>query len=1095
MDSGTEASASPSAVRKPPLISVIVPVYNVREYLGQCLESLTRQTDPRFEVVLVDDGSTDGGSEIIAEYCKANCNFRTFRQENAGLGAARNAGLKAASGELITFVDSDDWVSDDYVETLRREQAREDFDVVSAGFHRVTETGVLFDEEPKRLRKHVLQSGVALSHAESVLGVFSNSVAWGRLYKKGLLESHKLQFPGRLPHEDWFFTYKALMLCRSESATPDVLYYYRQREGALSKSVTTSHADTLIEQWRDAQRFLANISGRSIHHALVARRTIIALKGMSTRLESAPQQTRDYFGRTIARHRDRLIDAAEVLWRSDIAEDRRPELMNILEQCERLQMSNLPNAVSSSMARSADRTANLERYPRNEKPHPLPDVDRQRLAAFHNAYEGERCFIIGNGPSLNKHDLSKLEDEYTFAVNSFFYKTDETGFRPTFFVVEDNLVMGENIERIKSYVVPFKFFPIDYESLHPRDENVFFFHANWGYYVPSSPNFCIPRFSTDATKELFCGQTVTYINMQLAYFMGFREVYLIGMDFDYIIPKEHGRKGNWIFSTTDDPNHFHKDYFGKGKTWKDPKLDRVAVSYKLAKLAYEATGRKLCNASIGGKLEIFERIDYASLFLDTARDAGRGKPVRLEIVPHDAYAAIGTSDSNSRLAKSEARTSNKIPDAQADGSTPAAQAPSPAVIRPVYAAFGDRLMRRSPKAFALLRFTRRTLAGLWRRRAWVAPTALLLAGFAALGFLPALAGYQVAIWVAAAFAAVLFTLFYVALRVFHVANVATTLSAETAALRKQAADVQREIKFAAERQAVHAASLERANSGLRHRLESLAANLAAREARLQAEIAKTAKAAEERDAALKAQTAVLSGRTVGLDVVSAMRALRPLWTGESATQILETEKGVEHGHALMMAALIELEQAQPKSLKGKTLIEIGTTRERDPAQGSTEKFAIFTALTGMRLVSVDMDPKNIDHAKRILRFLNPVALAVAEKGEDFLAAWSGPVDFVYLDAFDFEHGKHSSERRERYKDILKTDINDEACWRMHAQCAEILIERMAKGGLVVLDDTWTDAEGAYAGKGKLAVPLLLESGFEIVARTSRTIALKRTDAP
>ena len=243
-----------------------------------------------------------------------------------------------------------------------------------------------------------------------------------------------------------------------------------------------------------------------------------------------------------------------------------------------------------------------------------PAPDSVKLAAFYNVFKGQRCFIIGNGPSLNKHDLSLLEGEFTFAVNGFFYKTKETGFRPTFFVVEDNAVMQENIEEIRAYEVPFKLFPTPYKELHQEGDNVYFFSMNRGFYEQSSPNYCIPRFSTDASKILYCGQSVTYINLQLAFFMGFTEVYLIGMDFDYIVPKEHIVTGNAILSTTDDPNHFHKDYFGKGKTWKLPKIDRVAVNYKMAKLAYESVGRKIYNATEGGKLEIFGRKSYGELF-------------------------------------------------------------------------------------------------------------------------------------------------------------------------------------------------------------------------------------------------------------------------------------------------------------------------------------------------------------------------------------------------------------------------------------------------------------------------------------------------
>ncbi|GGA29244.1 6-hydroxymethylpterin diphosphokinase MptE-like protein [Neptunicoccus cionae] len=256
----------------------------------------------------------------------------------------------------------------------------------------------------------------------------------------------------------------------------------------------------------------------------------------------------------------------------------------------------------------------LGSYPKQELYGNTPPPDGDELARFHNRFQGQRCFIVGNGPSLNQHDLSLLEGEYSFAVNSIYYKTRENGFRPTFFVVEDSSVMKENIGEIVAYEAPYKFFPTIYSKLHPKTPNTFFFEMNRGFYEKTSPNYAVPRFSTDASKVLYCGQSVTYINLQLAFFMGFTEVYLIGMDFDYVIPESHKRNGDNILSTTDDPNHFHKDYFGKGKTWKDPKLERVLMNYKMADLAYSAVGRTIYNATVGGKLEVFERVDYSSLF-------------------------------------------------------------------------------------------------------------------------------------------------------------------------------------------------------------------------------------------------------------------------------------------------------------------------------------------------------------------------------------------------------------------------------------------------------------------------------------------------
>lgn len=249
-----------------------------------------------------------------------------------------------------------------------------------------------------------------------------------------------------------------------------------------------------------------------------------------------------------------------------------------------------------------------------EEPYFFRFPDTSKLKALHNRFEGKRCFILGNGPSLNKCDLGKLKDEYSFGVNGIFYKTLECGYRPTFYVVEDSHVMKDNVDQINDYDAPFKLFPIDYKHHIKNRKNVIFFRMNTGFYQETSPNYCIPRFSADCSKRIYCGQSVTMINLQLAHYFGFEEVYLIGMDFDYKIPDTAQVIGNDIVSHGDDPNHFHPDYFGAGKTWHDPHLDRVLDSYKMMKVIYEATGRRIINATVGGKLEVFDRASYDSLF-------------------------------------------------------------------------------------------------------------------------------------------------------------------------------------------------------------------------------------------------------------------------------------------------------------------------------------------------------------------------------------------------------------------------------------------------------------------------------------------------
>ena len=123
-----------------------------------------------------------------------------------------------------------------------------------------------------------------------------------------------------------------------------------------------------------------------------------------------------------------------------------------------------------------------------------------------------------------------------------------------------------------------------------------------------------PYFSESAARQIWTGGTVSYIGMQLAYYFGAREVYLIGYDHSYKIPKDADVDGLAIKSNSDDPNHFHPDYFGKGYRWHDPLLSRMEEAYKKTKFVYERDGRSIKNATAGGKLEVFDRVDFHSLF-------------------------------------------------------------------------------------------------------------------------------------------------------------------------------------------------------------------------------------------------------------------------------------------------------------------------------------------------------------------------------------------------------------------------------------------------------------------------------------------------
>lgn len=240
--------------------------------------------------------------------------------------------------------------------------------------------------------------------------------------------------------------------------------------------------------------------------------------------------------------------------------------------------------------------------------------DSKDIKMFKNIHLGKRCFILGNGPSLNQVDFSLLEDEITFGFNGLFYMTDINGFSPSYYMVEDKAVIKDNLIRINDYNVGVSFFPTHYKDVLKKKDNRHFFKLNVGFYRNESPFFEQPRFSKDFSERAYAGQSVTMIALQLAYYMGFTEVYLLGMDFDYKIPDDARIDGDEIISSSNDLNHFHPDYFGKGKTWHDPKLNNVLASYRHHQLIYEHDHRKILNATKGGKLEVFERVNFDDIF-------------------------------------------------------------------------------------------------------------------------------------------------------------------------------------------------------------------------------------------------------------------------------------------------------------------------------------------------------------------------------------------------------------------------------------------------------------------------------------------------
>ena len=208
----------------------------------------------------------------------------------------------------------------------------------------------------------------------------------------------------------------------------------------------------------------------------------------------------------------------------------------------------------------------------------------------------------------------------------------------------------------------------------------------------------------------------------------------------------------------------------------------------------------------------------------------------------------------------------------------------------------------------------------------------------------------------------------------------------------------------------------------------------------------------------------------------------------------QANKAGEHGHDLLLSYLAKNLDQYKASISPRTpvLIEIGTTREDVPGQGSTRKIAQFCQSNGIDFVTVDMDPHNTNVAKELFQELGASNFtAITMKGEDYLSEAEGPFDFVFLDAYDFDHGGHSELRQGRYEKFLGHRIDEQLCHQMHLDCAESVHKKLTNLGVVCVDDTWQE-QGKWTAKGTLAMPYLIEHGFDVLEARNRAALLQRS---
>ena len=286
-------------MKEKPLVSIIVPVYNVEDYLEKCLDNLICQTYENIEIILIDDGSTDKSSQICDEYA-AKDSIAVIHKTNEGVSAARNDGLKAANGQLIMFVDSDDWIETDTCEIAVSAMEESGADVVMWSYisenngnqspKTIFGSDTVFegtDVTEKLHRRLFGLMGEELAHPE-----YADSLCpvWGKLYKKELIMNNNISFVGLSEigsYEDGLFNIEVFSQIKKAVYLNKCLYHYRKEN---TSSVTSGYRKDLFEKWQNLfdlmQKYIHKNNLPSDYQSALNNRIALSILGLGLNIMS-----------------------------------------------------------------------------------------------------------------------------------------------------------------------------------------------------------------------------------------------------------------------------------------------------------------------------------------------------------------------------------------------------------------------------------------------------------------------------------------------------------------------------------------------------------------------------------------------------------------------------------------------------------------------------------------------------------------------------------------------------------------------------------------------------------------------------------------
>lgn len=231
-------------------ISVIIPIYQVENFLRKCIETIVEQTYQNLEIILVDDGSKDNCPQICDEYARKDERIKVIHKENGGLSDARNVGIENATGDYLFFIDSDDWVEKDILSHLYIMLKENKADIAECQYEKVYQEQDIIENEKEKVM--LLQPRQALENL-AVENKINNIIICSKLYKSKLFR--EIRFPKGKIHEDEYTTYKLFYMANKIVVTNLKLYYYRQREGSIIVTKFNPKRLDVIQAYEERLKF------------------------------------------------------------------------------------------------------------------------------------------------------------------------------------------------------------------------------------------------------------------------------------------------------------------------------------------------------------------------------------------------------------------------------------------------------------------------------------------------------------------------------------------------------------------------------------------------------------------------------------------------------------------------------------------------------------------------------------------------------------------------------------------------------------------------------------------------------------------------